>query len=640
MQDLLRRHKKAILVFILVFIGIPFVFFFGTPSTCDRRDRGLFQDETIGTVGGVPLRVSEFRRFLDTMAARQAQAGERPTYRDLDETGAADRILQQMVDAALISLQEKPRKFKVAQSLLEEEMRKWPMFQTEDGKFDAAAWNEWVRQNPRQDWNSLYESIRQGLDRKVFLGMVTAPAGRVLDSEIEQQLLDDHTKIQIKYVKIEPPVTLGDEDIQKQYDEHLEQYRTPDAYVAEFVAISLDPPMPEKALDIVRQAREGADFAALANEHSDFKSDNGGDMGWVSEGPQQMDFRQPLFTLKPGEVSDPVPGFNSYFIYKVEEERSNPDTQQREVRARQIMLRAQLSDEERAARDDIAAQMLEKARENTDFAAAAAAFDLEVKKTGVFTKETEEIENVPNADVRQFRTIFEALEEGVEVTSLTARRNIYVARLVEKTPGTIPPLDEIRDKVYEDAVAAHKKTEAYQARVREYAEKIKEQTSSLAEIAERFPELNVEIKETGEFTRKEYLFRDQLYLQTTQIYEAVGRGEPGTMGGPLKDFQNQTFFVELVKRTPPTEEDKQNWAEERKQRRESMMTAAENELLEDYLADLRERSLAQVPIRLNQNVIDRILGRDQIQKGEEETGTPLPPRVTSDAGILEGLRGD
>ncbi len=640
MQDLLRRHKKAILVFILVFIGIPFVFFFGTPSTCDRRDRGFFQDETIGTVGGVPLKASDFRRFLDTMAARQAQGGERPTYRDLDETGAADRILHQMVDAALISLQEKPRKFKVAQNLLEEEMRKWPMFQTEEGKFDAAAWNEWVRQNPRQDWNTLYESIRQGLDRNVFLSMVTAPAGRILDSEIDQQLQDDHTRIQIRYAKIEPPVTLGDEEIQKQYEEHLEQYRTPDAYVAEFVAVSLQPPMPEKALDIVRQARGGADFATLANEHSDFKSDNGGDMGWVSEGPQQMDFRKPLFALKPGEVSDPIPGFNSYFIYKVEEERTNPDTQEREVRARQIMLRAQLSDEERAARDDIASKILEKARESGDIAAAAAAFDLEAKKTSLFTKESEEIEGVPTADVRQFRTIFDTLEENEKVASLTARSNIYVARLVEKTPGIIPPLDEIREKVHEDAVAAHKMTEEYQARVREYVEKIKEQATSLAQIAELFPELNVEIKETGEFTRKEYLFRDQLYLQTTQIYDAVGRGEPGTMGGPLKDFQNQTFFVELVKRTPPTEEDKQNWAEERKQRRESLMTAAENEFLEDYLADLRERSLAQVPIRLDQKAIDRILGRDQPQESDEGAATPLPPRVTPDAGILEGLRGD
>lgn len=639
MQDLLRRHKKAILIFMLIFIGIPFVLFFGTPNSCDRRDRNMPQDQEIGKVGGVPLQASEYRRFLDTIASRQSSSGERPTYRELDESGAADRILQQMVDSALITLQEKPRNFSVGQDLLEEEMRKWPQFQNEEGQFDPAAWNAWVRENPRQDWNNLYQIIRQGLDRNVFLNMVTAPSGRLLDSEIENQLVDDNTKIKIKYAKIEAPVSLADEAIQKQYDEHLEQYRTPDAYAAEFVAVSLDPPMPEKALDIVRQAREGADFAALATEHSDFKTDNGGDMGWVSMGPQEMDFRKPLFALNPGEVSDPIPAFNSYFIYKVEEVRTNPDTQAQEVHARQIMIRAQLSDEERAERDAKAAQILEKAKESG--ALPAEEFGLEVKRTDAFTKESETIENVPSTDARQFRTIFDTLEEGAEVTSLAARNNIYIAKITERTPGVIPPLDDIRDKVREDAIAAHKMTDEYQKRVQEYAEKIEAQATSLAQIAELFPELNVEVKETSEFTRKEYLFRDQLYLQTTQIYDAVGRGEPGTMGGPLKDFQNQTFFVELVQRTAPTDEDRQNWDEDRKQRREAMLAAAENEFLEDYLADLRERTLANVPVRLDQQAIDRILGRDQKEATEEESAAaPLPPRVEPGAGVLDGLRGD
>jgi len=112
------------------------------------------------------------------------------------------------------------------------------------------------------------------------------------------------------------------------------------------------------------EAREGADFADLADKNSALKAKNGGEMGgWQRETPSTPDSRKPLFKLKPGEVSDPVPGATGYFIYKVDEEQTAADGV-REVKGRQILIEAKLPDDERE-------KIIAKAKELSDKAKAA-----------------------------------------------------------------------------------------------------------------------------------------------------------------------------------------------------------------------------------------------------------------------------
>ncbi len=632
MQDLMRKHKRAILVFMLLFMIVPFVFFFGLPSSGYFGKKNQYGEKAvIAKVGGVPLYAQEFRGYLDRVAESQGRRGqERPSYQELDKSGEADKVLKQMVDSALITLAEQKRKFDVNDSLAWEQMKKWKMFQDENGKFNPESWNEWVKQSKRsQDWKALYADQKKSISRQTYLDTIMAPAGRILDKDIQKKVEDNYTKIQIKFAKIEPKVEPTDADIQKQYDENKEKYKTPDTRVVEYVALSLEPPVPEKALDLVKQAREGADFAKLADENSDLPQKNGGDMGWQSMRDTEPDFRKPLFALKPGEVSDPIYGFNSYYIYKVDEERTNPDTQKQEVHARQIMIKAELPAEERTRREDQARAISSKAKEAKDFPAVAKEYALEIKRTGPFTKESEEIENFPKADVRQFRTAFEEQTDDNPYEVVTARSNIYVAHMTVLSPGTIPELEAIKDKVREDTITALKQKDEYKARVKDYAEKIEKQAKNLAQINELFPELAVEIKESSEFTAKDYLFKEQMYVPPTEIFDAVGHGEPGAFGGPLADYMGTTFFVELIKRTPPTEEDKAKWDEDAKKMRETAYTQAKNQVLEDYLADLRERMLPQTSFTTDQAMLAEILGRNQPKEKEGEAPaegeTPAAP---------------
>lgn len=625
MQGFLRKHKRAILVFILLFIAGPFIFVFGMPSSRNQAQQ-QFEDNVVATVGAIPIYESEFRRNLDAAAYMQAQGQTRPTYEDLDKNGTAQMIIEQMIDSALIRMQEDTRRFAVEDEFAIEQIKQWPQFQDENGNFDLVSYNTWIDRERKagRNWQELYEDVAKGVSRQVYLNMVLAPAAHISESEIERQLQENAVKMQIKYAKITPPVQISEEEIKRYYDENAINFQTPDRITARVIQIPLEAPIPELAFDIVKQAREGADFAALADEHSEIKSGNGGDMGWQQAREDDMEHRKALFQLKPGEVSDPTRAMNSVFIYKVEEERVNAESGEREVHARQIMLKAELSPEERTALDEKAQAMAVRVLEVENLDTVAQEFGFKVLDAGSFTIESEQIDNVAPIDVRTFRMTLEA-ETANRFLLVNGRSNHYLAEIVQRETGIIPPFEEALDRVRESAIAARKRTDEYRDEVMNYVDKAKAQKTSLAQIALLFPELEMEVKETVEpFKRTDYyLAKDQLFLQPALIFNLLEDKEPGTVDGPLQDFLGDTFLVELVECIQPTDEDRANWDEERKRLRETALRTAEQEMLEDYRQDLRERSLQRIPLSINEESINRILGRDQ--SASEESATAESP---------------
>ena len=79
----------------------------------------------------------------------------------------------------------------------------------------------------------------------------------------------------------------------------------------------------KKAQDILKQAKEGVDFAQLAKEYSeDSSSENGGDLDFFGKGQMVEPFENAAFSLKNGEIySDVVETDYGYHIIKKTDEK-------------------------------------------------------------------------------------------------------------------------------------------------------------------------------------------------------------------------------------------------------------------------------------------------------------------------------
>ena len=75
---------------------------------------------------------------------------------------------------------------------------------------------------------------------------------------------------------------------------------------------------------ILERARNGEDFAELASKHSDDSTaSNGGDTGFFHRGQMVPAFEKVAFSLKPGEISDPVETAFGVHILRVEERKAS-----------------------------------------------------------------------------------------------------------------------------------------------------------------------------------------------------------------------------------------------------------------------------------------------------------------------------
>jgi parvulin-like peptidyl-prolyl isomerase len=83
-----------------------------------------------------------------------------------------------------------------------------------------------------------------------------------------------------------------------------------------------------KAQEIRRKLAAGGDFAALAAQESDDtgSKDKGGDLNFFKHGQMVPQFDQAAFSLKVGEISEPVKTQFGYHIIKVEARKTYEDS--------------------------------------------------------------------------------------------------------------------------------------------------------------------------------------------------------------------------------------------------------------------------------------------------------------------------
>jgi peptidyl-prolyl cis-trans isomerase C len=121
-------------------------------------------------------------------------------------------------------------------------------------------------------------------------------------------------------------VTVTDSEMVSYYQGHIDLFTQPLQARVSHILIQTDPKWEEtrkqeasrKAEQIMKDLKNGKDFAALAREQSDSPTrTSGGELGYIKAGQLEKPFESAVFALKPGETTGIISAEYGFHIFKL-----------------------------------------------------------------------------------------------------------------------------------------------------------------------------------------------------------------------------------------------------------------------------------------------------------------------------------
>jgi peptidyl-prolyl cis-trans isomerase D len=266
------------------------------------------------------------------------------------------------------------------------------------------------------------------------------------------------------FARLRAQIQPTDAQLRQRYEANKEQFRSGESARIQHILIKVDPTAPAevdaaakaKAESLVAQLRGGADFAALARQHSGDPSSasQGGDMGWVERGQTVAPFDNAAFSIALNQISDPIRSQEyGYHIIRVSERRAPAARPFEEIRP---MLISQVTDEmaKEQARQEVAritSVFRNKKPATADEFAALANDKISSNDTQWFARN----DSIPgignNAQLTQW--VFGS-KQGDVGDPIGTQRGIVIPYLAGVRPAGVAPLAEIRQRVEADARSA------------------------------------------------------------------------------------------------------------------------------------------------------------------------------------------
>jgi len=314
-------------------------------------------------------------------------------------------------------------------------------------------------------------------------------------------------KISLRYLQFDPSRyeneigTLSSDDLQRFYRRNLDLYETAEQVKAAHILLRIDKDADQQttkkriefAQQLLKQLKDGADFAQLAKSHSDDTSNanKGGSLGTFTRGVMVPEFEKAAFALNPGQISDIITTQFGLHIIKVEEHIESGVKSLVEV----------IADVKAGAKLEKARQLAyEKAmdayninRKTGDLEAAAKANDLGVKETGFFAinEAIDGIGKVSAISQAAFTLKNNELARPVQTT-----QGVFLFTIKDQQPTALPKLTQVKV-----AVEQIYRTEQAQTLAQELADKLLAEATSTKSLRKAAKKLNLAVEESGDFSR-------------------------------------------------------------------------------------------------------------------------------------------
>lgn len=290
-------------------------------------------------------------------------------------------------------------------------------------------------------------------------------------------------------------ITVSQDELEAWYKQNQARYVEPEKRHARHILITLegkqdaaaDAAALAKAQDVLKQARAGGDFAALAKKYSQDpgSAKQGGDLGWALRGAYVKPFADKLFTMKAGEFSEPVKTQFGYHVIKLDDIQAEHSRTLADARAQiEADYRRDRASDLFGDRQEQLQQKLETSA-GADLPAIAKEFGMTVGEVPEYTKGGGGALGV-NADLSSVVFSDQVLKDqriGGPV-ALSEERVVIVKALEHRLPQA-KPLAEVRADV-DAAVAKDEGTKAARAAADAAVKRLKAGGATLEQVAAEF----------------------------------------------------------------------------------------------------------------------------------------------------------
>src|SRR5262245_9442823 len=544
MLDRMRQHRnylKWFLGLVAVSMCLYLIPNFMQPSTSTVSATSR---EIIANIGDRTVTVKDFdARYQAQLASYRSQFGGNVNESVLRQLGIEQQVLRQLIEEQIAAIEAERQGIRVTDEELASQILALPLFQ-ENGQFigDRAYRQVLQSLNPPLTVSEFEGEMRRSMELDRLRAALTDWMV-VSDAELEREykLRNDKVKLlvvalnsgtfrdkvtvtdadvaawfeahksdykigeqrRIRYFlmdqeKAKLKVTVTPNEIQRDYNDNLDRYHTPEQIRASHILFKTDgkseAEVRTRAEAVLKQLKGGADFAALAKQLSedDATKASGGDLNFFGRGRMVAEFDNAVFAMQPGQMSDLVKSPFGFHIIKVTDRKPEVTRPLDEVREE---IKERLT-QQKSARllADQAAKLAETITSAADLQRAANEAGATLATSDFFTREAPipGLGVAPQATDAAFR-----LKDMNEVAGPvdTQRGPVFMA-LAEKKDPYIPELAEVKDRVRED-VTRSRATELSRKRGAEIAATL----AAARDFKAAAKALGLEAKETALISR-------------------------------------------------------------------------------------------------------------------------------------------
>lgn len=498
MLDRMRRHKGwlkwSLAAVVLTFVAFYIPDFLDTPAAT-----GAPSTQVVASVSGHDVTAGEFsRRYQSQLSAYRGAYGGSMNEQLLKQLGIDRQILQQMLDEQAAVAEAERLGVTISDDEVAEQIFAIPAFQ-ENGRFAGelryqqvlasqrppltkAAFEENLRRSMMvdrlrgvlTDWLSLpdadVEREYRARNEKIKLQLVALTAAAFRDKvtasdadvnaryEAKKDTYRVGERRKIKFLLIDQEqvrakTIVQPSDIQRFYNENIQQYSTPEQVRASQILLRTEgkdeAAVRKQTEDLIAQIKAGKDFAALAKTHSedDATKENGGDLDYFERGAQMVEVENAAFSLTPGQVSDPIKSAAGFHIIKVVDKKGGITRTLDEARPEITeQLKFQKAAEAVTSRATAAAARI-KAPADLDRVAKESGYT--IIESGLFARN----DAIPGLGAApQIALEAFSLKDGGVSGALSSPRGPVFITVTQKADPYLPKFEEVKDKVREDLI--------------------------------------------------------------------------------------------------------------------------------------------------------------------------------------------